>query len=97
VVAVLGRPKVRRYGITGQDVEDVLVLLGAVLPDVDIDVDLRDPHDAPVVAAAVAMGADAIVTGDRDLLEGEELGAWLRKRRIAVYSPRDLLQELEAS
>ena len=96
LVAVLGRPKLRKYRITSQDVEDVLVLLGAILPDVDIDVELRDPRDAPVVAAAVATGADAIVTGDRDLVEDAELRAWLRERRIVVYSPSGLLRELDS-
>lgn len=29
---------------------------------------LRDPDDVPVLACAIAAGADAIVTGDKDLL-----------------------------
>jgi putative PIN family toxin of toxin-antitoxin system len=96
-VAVLDRPRLRKYGITGADVEDVVVLFGAILPDVEVEVDLRDPNDPPMVAAAVASAADAIVTGDRDLLEGEGLGRWLSERHIAVYSPRNLLRELEVA
>ena len=29
----------------------------------------RDPQDSPILAALVASGADALVSGDRDLLE----------------------------
>ena len=32
---------------------------------------VRDAKDWPIVSAAVAAGADAIVTGDRDLLDAE--------------------------
>ena len=38
------------------------MILGPLLPDVDIEVEIRDPADAPVVAAAVAGRAEAIVT-----------------------------------
>ncbi len=34
---------------------------------------LRDPRDAHILAAAIVSGCDAIVTGDRDLLELEEV------------------------
>jgi hypothetical protein len=47
------------------------------------------------VAAAVAGGAEAIVTGDRDLLEDDKLAAWLSERNIAVCAPRDLLRCLD--
>ena len=29
----------------------------------------RDPHDAPILATLIAAGADALVSGDRDLLD----------------------------
>jgi putative PIN family toxin of toxin-antitoxin system len=41
----------------------------------------RDPEDDPIVATAVAAGADGLVTGDRALLE---LGAY---RGIAIIAP----------
>ena len=55
---------------------------------------LRDPRDAPVVAAAIAGHAEVIVTGDRDLLEDEELRAWLTVRDVEVLSPAELLERL---
>jgi len=90
LASVLRRPKLRRYDISAADARDLLVLLARDLPDVDVTVDLRDPDDAPVVAAAVAGRADAIVTGDRDLLEDEELRTWLLEREIALLTPREL-------
>jgi predicted nucleic acid-binding protein len=62
---------------------------------VDVDVDIRDAEDAPVVAAAVAGRADAIVTGDADLLDDAALREWLTERGVRLLSPRELLEELE--
>ncbi|MGI8974906.1 MAG: putative toxin-antitoxin system toxin component, PIN family, partial [Gaiella sp.] len=73
---VLRRPRIARYEISRRDVEDVLRLLAPGLPTADIDVPIRDPDDTPVVAAALAGAADAIVTGDKDFLEDESLRAW---------------------
>ena len=91
---VLRHPKLRRYGLTEHDVEDVLVLLAPFLPTVEVDVDLRDPRDAPVVAAALAGAADAIVTGDSDLLADEALRGWLAERDVEVLTPVLLLERL---
>lgn len=87
IVEVLGRPGIRRYGVTAADIDDVLAVLGPLLPDVDVAVELRDPDDVPVVAASLAGGADVIVTGDRDLLDDKDLVAWLAVRGIRVMTP----------
>jgi uncharacterized protein len=95
LAAVLPRPKLRRYEISEEDARELLLLVGRDLPDVDVDVELRDPNDAPVVAAAIAGRAEAIVTGDRDLLEDEELRGWLTERGVELLGPRELLKQLE--
>ena len=50
--------------------------------------------DAPVVAAALAGAADAIVTGDSDLLADEALCRWLAERDVEVLTPVVLLERL---
>lgn len=93
LVAVLRRPRIRRYGIGDEDVADVLILLAPFLPSVDVDVEIpiRDPKDVPVVVAALAGRADVIITGDRDLLDARELGAWLRARGVRLVTPAEAL------
>jgi uncharacterized protein len=47
----------------------------------------RDPGDDFLVALARAARVDALVTGDRDLLELEDIG-------VAVITPRALVERL---
>lgn len=91
---VLRRPEIRRYGVTEGDVDDVLAVLGPLLPDVDISVEIRDPDDAAVVGAAIAGAAAAIVTGDRDCLDDAHLRSWLATRGIEVLTPAETLDRL---
>ncbi len=49
----------------------------------------RDETDDVVLATAVAAGADAIVTGDQDLLV---LGSY---QNISIVSPRSFLEQLD--
>jgi uncharacterized protein len=96
IVEVLRRPKLARYGLSEQDVREVLVLLAPLLPSVDVQVAIRDRDDVPVVASAVAGRVEAIVTGDAHLLDDPDLRDWLAERGIEVLPPGELLQRLSA-
>lgn len=56
-----------------------------------LDVKVRDPSDVPVLAEAVAGGAQVLVTGDRDLLEIPD------RLPVAILSPRGLWERLRLS
>lgn len=94
IADVLRRPRCVRLGIGEEHVLEALILLAPFLPDVDVDVPLRDPDDAPVVAVAVAGNAEAIVTGDKGMLEEEDLRVWLRERGVEPLAPAELLDRL---
>lgn len=91
---VLARPRIRRLRIEEQDIDDLVAAFGQLLPEIVVQVEIRDPDDAAVVAAALAGKVDAIVTGDRDFLDDESLRSWLRERGIEVLTPRELLDRL---
>jgi len=71
LVDVFSRPKfVDRYGLAAGDVDELFASLAAaepVVPTARMPLDVRDPKDAPILAAALG-GADFLVTGDKDLL-----------------------------
>lgn len=94
IAEVLRRPRCTRLGIRVEQIVETLILLAPFLPKVDVVVSLRDPDDAPVVGAALAGRTDAIVTGDRDLLEDEHLRAWLGERGTELLTPAELLDRL---
>jgi predicted nucleic acid-binding protein len=81
--------------VSDSDLRDILILLAPLLPSVEVSLDLRDPDDAPVVASAVAGRADAIVTGDKDLLDDQELRIWLGERGVELFSVGELLDLLD--
>jgi putative PIN family toxin of toxin-antitoxin system len=93
---VLRRPRLQRYEIEQQDIEDVFRLLAPALPTADLDVPIRDLDDAPVVAAALAGAADVIVTGDSDFHSDAALRTWLTDRGIGVTTPVELLALLDS-
>lgn len=92
---VMRRPKFAVHGVAEQDVEDVLELLTPYVPPIEIDAPIRDPDDAPFVAAAVMGHAEAIITGDRDFLDDADLRAWLAERGIEVLTPAQAIERLE--
>lgn len=94
IVDVLGRPAMRELGIQSRMIIEVLFLLAPVLPDVESPVPDRDPGDARVVSSALASAADAIVTGDDDLLHDAPLRALLAEKGIEVLTPAEALARL---
>ena len=97
VLRVLKRPKVKRkYALSAEDVRDLVVLLTPVLPTVETTVPIRDPGDVPVVSAALSGRAEAIATGDADLLDDKELRAWLLERDVEVLTPVETLHRIAA-
>lgn len=95
LAAVLRRPKLRRYRIADADVRATLALLATFLPTVEFDIDVRDPKDVPVIRAALNGSAEAIITGDKDLLDDPELRRSLGDRGIRVMTPRALGELLD--
>jgi len=92
VAEVLRRPRITKpYGIDEADVRAILELMRPLLPTVEVQVAIRDADDAPVVAAALAGGAEAIVSGDKDLFD-PALRAWLADRHVRVLTPREVAE-----
>jgi len=92
LIAKLALPRIRnKYHLTDEDIGTFLafiMLRGRIVhPERTINV-CRDPRDDMVLEAAVAGGADYIVTGDDDLLVlGEFEG-------IEITGPRAFLERL---
>jgi putative PIN family toxin of toxin-antitoxin system len=76
----------RRFGYAPQTIDEATALLREhdvePTPDELPDIEFRDADDLPILGAAIASGADVLVTGDRDLLAVRgEVG-------IAIADPR---------
>lgn len=93
IASVLVRPRLRKYLSTDEasrfiaDLAAQTVLL--VDPQGPQPAVCRDPHDDYIVALARASGAEAIITGDLDLLaiDPSEL-------HIEIITPRQLIDRL---
>ena len=91
VAAVLGRERLRRY----LSIEEARRFVGDLAGVMTLAADptpphpavCRDPGDDYLVALARAALVDALVTGDRDLLELEDIG-------VAAITPRALVERL---
>jgi len=91
VAAVLGRDRIRRYLSVNEARRFVTDLAGvmtlAANPRTPYPAVCRDSGDDYLVALVRAALVDALVTGDRDLLELEDIG-------VAVVTPRELVERL---
>jgi putative PIN family toxin of toxin-antitoxin system len=72
LIQVLARPRIRnKYHITNNDIRtvvDLLFLRGELVEEIERVAICRDPMDDVFLAVALAGQADALVTGDSDLL-----------------------------
>lgn len=89
---VLGYAKLRRY-YTEEEQARFVALVMALSEVVELPEEIpricRDPDDDRVIACAIAGRADTIVSGDRDLLDLEQVG------RIPILSAAQFLELLE--
>jgi uncharacterized protein len=94
VLAELGRVLVDKMGITEALAADFVDLLRrdavVVTSSAEIAVDIQDEDDIPIVAAAVAGGAEVFVTGDK------ELQGLRRVQDTRILSPRGFWRLLTA-
>lgn len=91
VAAVLGRERLRRY-LSIEDARRFVTDLASVMtlvadPPTPYPAVCRDSDDDYLVALARAAVVDALVTGDRDLLELQDIA-------VAVITPRELIKRL---
>ena len=88
---LLERPHLRRrFSYSSAQVEQFIEMLRAeyrvITPLPPLDGVVRDPEDDMIIACAVAVGADYIVSRDRDLLD---LGGY---KEVKIVSPETLMQ-----
>jgi len=89
VMTELERTLREKIGLPERELRSVLSLVreeATLAREAEATVSVRDPSDTPILAAALASGADVLVTGDRDLLELEQ------PVRIRIVSPRGFWQ-----
>jgi len=93
VLDELGRVLEQKIGLPERAIEEALALLEEhrVVPTVDTDpgVEVADPSDARVLATALEAGAEALVTGDRDLLSVKD-----RVQDLRILDPRGFWEAL---
>jgi len=91
VAAVLGRDRIRRYLSVNEARRFVTDLAGVMTlaadPPTPYPAVCRDSGDDYLVALARAAVVDALVSGDRDLIELEDIG-------VAVITPREPVERL---
>jgi putative PIN family toxin of toxin-antitoxin system len=97
IARVLRRPKLRAYRISEEDVAAVLELLAPFLPTIESRISSRDPNDSVVIEAALSGEAEAIVTGDADLLDDDDLRRRLAQHAIRVVTPAEWVEMLGRS
>lgn len=93
IVSVLSRPRLRKYVSADEATRFVADLAAQTTlladPPCPHPAVCRDPHDDYLVALAEASGAEAIITGDLDLLAIDR-----RELAIEIITPRQFIERL---
>jgi putative PIN family toxin of toxin-antitoxin system len=95
---VLARPRLRRYGIREEDVEELIALLTdrAIWVEPTGKLHLcHDPDDDLILETALLGLAGAMVTRDDDIKRDLELLRWMREQGIPVLSVSQFLELLK--
>jgi putative PIN family toxin of toxin-antitoxin system len=95
---VLARPRLRRYGIRDEDVEELIALLTdrAIWVEPTGKLHLcHDPDDDLILETALLGLAGAMVTRDDDIKRDLELLRWMREQGIPVLSVSQFLELLK--
>ena len=83
-----------KFGVPEPLIAEYLELIGQeaiVAQPVDLpDLPIQDRDDAAIVAAAIAVGAQVLVTGDHELQSLKNIG------KVRILSPRAFWEELTA-
>ncbi len=81
------QPKIKAQDSTVEVLMDTAQRLSNSIPITSVDVpQLRDPKDAMILATALSANAEAIITGDRDLLILTEFAG------IPILTPQNFLE-----
>ncbi len=95
VLCELDRVLRSKFGLQEELIEDFVGLLRQdtilAVPGPKPSVRLRDKDDMGILAAALAGGAEILVTGDKELLE------LTRVENLKILSPRQFWEELKTS
>ena len=95
VLSELGRVLRSKFSV-GQDLIDEFILLleqdsVTVQPAALPGIELQDKDDLPIVGAAVAAGAEVLITGDKELRDMD------RVENLEILSPRQFWEKLKTS
>jgi putative PIN family toxin of toxin-antitoxin system len=94
VLTELGRVLKSKFGMPRELIDDFLWLLQRDTIQVEAGslpaVQLQDRDDLPILGAAVEGGAEALITGDRELLSLGRVGT------LEILSPRQFWERLRA-
>lgn len=93
LIAVVARPRLQKIGLRSEDarvVVDYVIEFGVLILPLERVTACRDPKDNHILETALAGRADAIVSGDADLLALHPFNG------VPILSPTDFLTSLSS-